>query len=83
MQRQKTEQEIADEAMQVWLPKMQRETKEEKAKAKKLMEGFLVENEKNSLGKKSSEPIGLLETVMQKYGFTEEEALEEIKAFGG
>ena len=62
---------------------MVRETPEERKEARRLLKGFLQENAQDSSKRTSSSPRDLVELVMQRHGFTREEAEEEIEKFGG
>jgi len=89
-----TAQQMQERALRRMLRRMAKETEEEKEQHRQLLRGFLKENEENSSrdgsspnnGSNTSEPRrakGLVEDVMETYGFTREEAIEEIERFGG
>ena len=89
-----TAQQMQEEAIREMIERMEKETEEEKEHHRQLLKGFLKENEKSSSSGTSSpnnisntsEPRrakGLVEDVMETYGFTREEAIEEIERFGG
>ena len=89
-----TAQQMQERALRRMLRRMAKETEEEKEQHRQLLKGFLKENEEGSSRGTSSpsnisntsEPRrakGLVEDVMETYGFTREEAIEEIERFGG
>ena len=76
------------------LKRMKSLPKEEQERQKTLLMGFLKENEEGSSRGTSSpsnisntseprRPMGIVEKVMAKHGFTREEAIEAIEDFGG
>jgi len=89
-----TAQQLQEEAIREMIERMGKETEEEKEHHRQLLKGFLKENEEGSSRgisspsniSNTSEPRrakGLVEDVMETYGFTREEAIEEIERFGG
>ncbi|NLD05937.1 MAG: hypothetical protein GX672_08640 [Synergistaceae bacterium] len=89
----KAEQKAQDKIYRDLLKAMESETEEQKAEHRKLLKGFLAENEQNSSKGTSSSPSDskpsanrkprdIVEAVMLKHGFSREKALEELEAFG-
>ena len=89
-----TAQQMQDRALDRMHRRMVKETEEEKEQHRQLLKGFLKENEDGSSSGTSSprngsdsfdpkRPRDIVEKVMAKHGFTREEAIEEIEAFGG
>ncbi len=87
-----TAQQMQDKVIERLAEELKIQTEEEKEQQRMLLKGFLAENEQNfSKGTSSSpsdskpsvnrKPRDIVEAVMQKYGFSREEALEEIEAF--
>ncbi len=87
-----TAQQMQDKVIERLAEELKKQTEEEKEQQRMLLKGFLAENEQNSSKGTSSSPSDskppanrkprdIVEDVMQTYGFSREEALEELEAF--
>jgi len=77
------QEEYQEKVLPKLLEKLENETPEEREQARKLLKAFLQENEQNPSKGTFSLPNDLVDAVMKEYGFTREEAEEEIEKFGG
>ena len=87
-----TAQQMQDKVIERMAEELKKQTEEEKEQQRMLLKGFLAENEQNSSKGTSSSPSDskpsanrkprdIVEDVMRTYGFSREEALEELEAF--